>query len=290
MKYLLKPLKALVAFLYFVPLAHAIDVDAGDYEVAPAGTNVFLLYVQHAVRDNAYAQGNHLPGRPRLTSDIGILRGVHYMKLGPFIAAPQVLLPFGKLDASRDIAALGSQSGVGDVIFSFPIWFNEPGAQSQFGLAPYLIAPTGQYGRDKSLNIGENRWKFDLQAGYVQSITDTIRFDLVGDVQWNGKNNDYGSASQTLKQCALYNVQTFLRYKFAPGADVRIGLQHISGGENRVNGVNQLDRLSTTKLQIGGSYFFNPSQQITATYGRDISVRNGFKESNRLNLRFLQLL
>lgn len=283
------PAAMLLAAAAFAPLAHAINVDAGDFEVAPPGTNVFLLYYQHAVSNDSYAQGNRTPGDPRLTTDIGILRAVHYMKLGSFIVAPQVLLPFGRLDAGRDISALGSQSGVGDMIFAFPVWFNEPGAKSQFSIAPYLIAPTGQYSKNGALNMGTNRWEFDLQAGYVQSLTDTISFDLVGDVQWNGNNTDYGSASQTLKQHNLYNLQTFLRYKFAPGADLRIGLQQVSGGANFVDGVPQNDRQSTNKFQIGGSYFFSPKQQITATYGRDMSAHNGFKEANRLNLRFLQI-
>lgn len=280
---------AIFASAVFTPLAHAIDIDAGDFEVAPAGTNLMLVYYQHVVRNSAYVQGNRVPGEPRLTSDIGILRGVHYMRLGPYIVAPQILLPFGNLDAGRDIAALGSQTGVGDVILAAPVWFNEPGAKSQFSIAPYLIAPTGQYGNNKPLSLGENRWKFVLQAGYVQSLTNKISLDLIGDVQWHGKNDDFGSASQTRKQSALYNLQSFLRYKFAPGADLRVGLQHISGGENRVDGVRQQDRQSTTKLQLGGSYFFSPTQQITVTYGRDLSVENGFKEGHRLNLRFLQV-
>jgi hypothetical protein len=284
------PAAVLLAAAAFAPLAHAINVDAGDFEVAPPGTNVFLLYYQHAVSNDSYAQGIRTPGDPRLTTDIGILRAVHYMQLGSFIAAPQVLLPFGRLDAGRDISELGSQTGTGDMILAFPVWFNQPGATSQFSIAPYLILPTGQYSRFDALNVGTNHSAFDLQAGYVQSLTDKISFDLVGDVQWNGSNTNYGSANQTLKQHNLYNLQTFLRYKFMPGADVRIGLQHVSGGTDYVDGISQNDRQSTNKIQFGGSYFFSPKQQITVTYGRDMSVQNGFKEANRLNLRFLQLL
>ncbi|WP_205244878.1 transporter [Comamonas sp. Tr-654] len=284
-----KTLAAAMACVLCTPAAHAIDIDAGDFEVAPAGTNLMLVYYQHAVRKDAYAHGERVPGEPRLRSDIGILRAVHYMKLGPYIVAPQVLLPFGKLDAGADIAALGSQSGVGDLILAAPVWFNQPGAKGQFSIAPYLIAPTGQYGNSKPLSLGENRWKFVLQAGYVQSLTDKLSLDLVADVQWNGRNDDYGVASQVRKQSALYNLQSLLRYKFAPGADLRIGLQRISGGENRVDGSRQLDRQSTTRLQLGGSYFFSPTQQVTVTYGRDLSVENGFKEAHRVNLRFLQV-
>ncbi|WP_244109490.1 hypothetical protein [Burkholderia anthina] len=39
---------------------------------------------------------------------------------------------------------------------------------------------------------------------------------------------------------------------------------------------------------MGAAWFFNPSTQILATWGRDLSVENGFKETNRINLRLLK--
>jgi hypothetical protein len=39
---------------------------------------------------------------------------------------------------------------------------------------------------------------------------------------------------------------------------------------------------------LGSGYFFDPRTQLLAVYGRDLSVRNGFKEGQRLNLRLLR--
>lgn len=72
--------------------ARAVDVDAGDSTPMPAGTDLGLLYYQHVERREFYKDGHKQPGNARLDSDIGILRAVHFMKLGQFTIDPQVLL------------------------------------------------------------------------------------------------------------------------------------------------------------------------------------------------------
>uniref|UniRef100_UPI0035A01DEA transporter n=1 Tax=Delftia acidovorans TaxID=80866 RepID=UPI0035A01DEA len=64
---------------------------------------------------------------------------------------------------------------------------------------------------------------------------------------------------------------------------------HLTGGETQVNGVSQGDRQSTTKVSFGGAVFVAPKAQLLATVGRDLHVRQGFKENARINLRLLQV-
>lgn len=269
--------------------AAAIDVDAGDYTPLPAGTNLGLVYYQHAERDKLYADGERLPIKAGLDSDVGIIRGVHFMEIGGHIVDPQFLLPFGKLEAKDDLAALGDASGVGDLILAATVWFTKPTDKTHFGITPFLFLPTGKYDNESALNLGENRWKFILQAGFITPVTEKLTMDLIADAQVHGENDDYGAASQTLKQEPLFQFQGWLRYHLTPAADLRFGLSHVSGGETRIDGLDQDNRVSTSKFSFGGSYFLSPTTQVMATYGRDISVREGFKESNRFNLRLLQV-
>lgn len=282
---------SLVGSLASLP-AQAVDVDAGDYTALPAGTNLGLVYYQHASRDKLYAGGDRVPVNVRLDSDIGILRGVHYMDIGGYIVDPQFLLPFGRLKAKDELPAIlgeGKGSGVADLILAATVWFNKPNEKTHFGITPFLFVPTGQYDRNDPLSLGEHRWKFALQAGYITPLSESVTLDVVGDFTLFGKNNDFGPASQTLKQKVQYQVQSFLRYNFSQATDVRFGLSYVTGGKTEVDGVDQDNRLSTSKFQFGGSHFIGPKTQLLATYGRDISVRNGFKENNRFNLRVLQI-
>jgi len=270
--------------------ALAVDVDAGDYTALPAGTNLALAYYQTASRDELYAGGNVVDGDFSLASDVGILRGVHFMELGGYIVDPQFLLPFGTLDASKDIAALGEESGVGDLILAATVWLvNKPKDNTYFGITPYIYLPTGTYDNEKGLNLGENRYKFVLQAGYITNLTEDISFDFVADVMLYGENDEFGASKATMEQEASFQLQAFLRYKMSPTWDFRVGLSQTFGGETKVDGTKMNDAAEVSKMSIGTTYFITPSIQLAATYGRDLAVENGFSEDNRLNLRVLKV-
>jgi Putative MetA-pathway of phenol degradation len=275
----------LAASLFAATPARAIDVDAGDYTALPAGTTLGITYYQHATRNRAYSGGDRVPINARLDSDVGILRGVRFMDIGGYIVDPQFLLPFGKLKGKNDLSALGSADGIGDLLLAATVWFNKPGQKENFGITPFVFVPVGSYDRNKPLNLGENRWKFALQAGWINPLSDSITMDLIGDVTLFGENDKFGASK--LKQKPLLQFQGWWRYHLSAATDLRLGLSQTVGGETKVDGVSQDDRTSTSKFSIGAGHFVGATTQILATYGRDISVREGLKENNRLNLRLL---
>lgn len=282
---------AAAAALFLIPTAaYAVDVDAGDYTALPAGTNLGLAYYQHATRNQLRSNGDRVPINPGLDSDVGILRGVHFTELGGYIVDPQFLLPVGRLKGKGDTSFLGSTSGVGDLILASTLWFNKAGEKENIGITPFIWLPTGKYDRNSALNLGENRWKFAFQGGWIKPLSDSVTMDLVADVTVFGKNSDYGPSGLTMKQKPTLQFQAMWRYHLSPTADMRFGVSQLTGGETRVDGISQADRTSTSKLWVGGSAFLAAKTQLLATYGRDISVRNGFKENNRFNLRLLQIL
>jgi|APMI01.1.fsa_nt_gi hypothetical protein len=294
----LKPLRPLTAIaaaaasLALTAPARAIDLDAGDYTALPAGTNALVVYGQHATRDKLYSKGDQVPIHPGLDSDIGILRGVHFMEVGGLIIDPQFLLPFGRLKGKDDTAALGSSSGVGDLILASAIWFTQPGAKTHFAVTPYLWLPTGKYNRNDPLSLGENRYKFALQVGSIHELAPGVNLDLAADVTFYGKNTDANNGAggaTTLKQKPLLALQSHLRYQLSPTLDLRGGLFYTAGGETKLGGVDQDNRQATTKFNVGAGWFVAPTTQLLATYGRDIKAREGFKVNNQLNLRLLTL-
>ncbi|SOZ34769.1 transporter [Cupriavidus neocaledonicus] len=269
--------------------ALAIDVDAGDYTALPAGTNLGLLYYQHAERDKVYAGGNRIAGG-NLDSDIGIVRYVRFMEIGGYTVDPQFLLPFGKLRATDNLSALGSASGVGDLILTATVWLvNQPEKKRYFGITPFLFVPVGSYDKDQPLNLGEHRWKFALQAGYITPLVDRFTLDLVADVTFFGSNDKFGPSAATLRQDPLVQGQAWLRYHLTDSFDIRGGLSYAAGGESKVNGVSRNDHTNTSKFSVGMAWFPTPAVQVLGTYGRDITVRNGPLESSRFNLRLLKV-
>ncbi|MCY1288266.1 putative MetA-pathway of phenol degradation [compost metagenome] len=277
----------LACCLSVTPPARALDLDAGDYVAAPAGTTLGLLYLQGAERDHLYQRGERIADSPGLDSQIGMLRLVHYTDLAGFRVAPQVLLPFGRLDG-RD--GLEDSSGLADPILAMPLWLlNDPDRRRYFGITPYLFLPLGEYDSDDDLNLGENRWKLDLQAGFATGLTERLSLDLAADVMFYGRNRHYGSGRWTHRQKPSYQYQGFLRYQLTPTLDLRGGLSWLDGGENRVDRQWLDDRQESGKWSLGCSWFFLPKTQVAATYGRDFEVENGFREEHRLNIRLMQV-
>lgn len=283
---------AAAAVLMSASARAGVEANGGDYTALPAGTNLAILYYQYATRDKLYSNGSKVPINPGLDSNVGVFRGVHFMELGGYIIDPQYILPFGRLNAKDDIAALGSKSSIGDLLLGATLWTNKPGSKENFGITPWVWLPTGTYDRNQPLNLGENRWKAALQAGWIKPLAPALTMDLIADFTIFGKNDDANNGvggRTTKKQKVEYEFQAHLRYHVSPTFDLRGGLFHITGGETKLGGVSQNDRQSLTKFNVGASAFVGPTTQLLATYGRDIERREGFKTDNEIQLRLLQI-
>ena len=70
---------------------------------------------------------------------------------------------------------------------------------------------------------------------------------------------------------------------------MRASLSRDWGGETKLGGVRQDDESNRSKFTIGAAWFVEPTVQVIANVGRDISVDNGPKEDSRLNLRLLKV-
>ena len=292
-----KHLGALLAQLVCACLAlgttasHAIDIDAGDYTTFADGTNLGMLYAQHTERNRLYANGQRVPGDNDLDSDIGVLRVIHFMKIGGFTVDPQFLLPFGRLKGRGDLGpVLGSGSGVGDLALAATVWAIEnPADREYFGITPFLYVPAGTYDASRPLNLGENRWKYALQAGYIHGVGEKLTFDVAADITAYGRNDKADAAGHDLTQQPTMQLQGFVRYAMTPAWDLRVGASHAIDGETKLAGVSRHDEAHVTKIQLGTAAFVGTRTQLLATWGRDLKVDNGFKESSRINLRLLQL-
>ena len=283
-------LSVIVTCAMLQPLpASAQDVLPGAYTPLPAGTNVAQYFYTHTERNKQFVRGNLRPINARLDSKISQLRYIHYMDIGGYRVAHNILLPFGKFTAKQDSSALGNASGQAELALSSTVWLvNESNTKTYFGITPYLTLPTGDYDKSKSLNLGENRWKLTLQAGLNTKLNNKIHFDLATDITTYGNNNEYGAANATRKQNRSYQATTHLRYIFSPAFQVSAGLSSVWGGETEVNGVKKRDALHTNKYILGAAYFLRPTTHLTATYSRDISVKNGFMVSKKILLRLSQ--
>ncbi len=281
----------LSAWLLLAPAASALEVTAGDYEALPAGSNIAMLYYQYATRGSLYANGNKISGNFGLDSNVALARYIRVVGLSDnLVVDPQVIVPAGRLHTGGDAAALGTASGVGDLILGVPLKYILDGrTRDVISIGPYLYMPTGNYDSGRALSLGEHRWKGLLQLAYIRHFNAQWALDLVGDVTVHGKNTAYTAARATLRQERRYEVQAHLRYNLTPATALSAGVGRISGAESVVDGAHQGDRLDTRYARLTATSFVSPTVQLQLQYGRDLAVDSGQKEKQRVNFRLAKL-
>ncbi|MFG1279570.1 transporter [Xanthobacter autotrophicus] len=272
--------------------AWAADVNSGDYLPAPAGTNLLVFYSQYATRDEyVSASGQTISNGTGLDSYVNILRYVHYFDIGGFTVAPQVLIPAGTLYNGRlGGASFDAAAGLGDPILATTVWVvNNKATQTYIGIMPYLFLPVGQYSAGEVLNLGENRWKLDLQAGWYQGLTNGVALQLTGDVIWYGDNARAGNGTQTLSQDPTYQLQAWLSYAFAPTWSAAVGYSQFWGGTEYLAGMPTGNSTERSQVRLELSKFITPTFQVLGLVQRDVATSGGFPEEFRGTVRLLQV-
>lgn len=272
--------------------AQAVTVDNGDYAYMPDGSTLGVIYQQHSTGRELYAQGRKVSDNARLTCDLTMLRAVWYRDWGESYAiVPQFLIPIGRVHTGGVLADVEVTNGVGDLLLVLPLHFiKDPSGREAFSISPWLWLPTGNYEAGNGMNpFAENRWKMAFQVGRNWKISEKVSLELVGDVQFQGPNRDFGVGGATLKQRPLWEVQTHLSYFLDAGTFVGGMVSHIAGGETRVDGIARDDRQSLTKVLLTVGHFVDKDTQLLVSYGQDASIRTGIKEEARFNLRLLKL-
>lgn len=266
------------------------DDDPRDYIAAPPGTNVLAVYYKHITGHNAYNDGDKVGGNKNLYMNIGILRPIFYTNIGSFTINPQALIPFG--DASLDGEDVGgvelATSGLGDPVFAATLWLiNNTASKTWFGITPFITVPLGEHDKDDVLNMGNNRWAFKGECGFVKGFGD-FYVDLVGNVEFFTDNKDYTSVDLTLEKDPVYTLETHLSYDINDSFFISADYYYHNGGETTVAGIEQEDEQNDHTAQLTLGLKPVPKYQFLIQYGQDIKVENGVKE-NTFGLRMLYI-
>ncbi|SDI99845.1 Uncharacterized conserved protein [Pseudomonas flavescens] len=275
--------------------ASAVDVNVGDYTALPAGTTIAAWYQQYSRADRFNAEGGPDSRRDTsLRSNISIVRLIHFMDVGGMTIDPQILLPFGHVYNARVAGnSLGSASGMGDPILGATLWLvNQPQAGASgryFGITPLLTVPWGHYDEHDSLNIGENRYKGDLQLGWVEPLAGRFAMEWYADAVVYGDNDDAGNGSQTLKQDPTYQLQANLRHDFNPSQRVALGYSASVGGKQYLDGGYLGQKTEVQQVRLEAQQMLGRTLQLSAQLTRDVKVEGGFQEALGVNLRALLL-
>lgn len=269
--------------------ASAIDLQPGECRAPKPGTNVLLLTYLQSERGDRYSSGSVQPGNSRISSTQSLVRLGRSFELAEKPAFFYVQGGVGDVKPGGSLAAAQGDSGMVDTAFALAVWpYANRETQTYFGVAAYLIAPTGSYSRDRSFNMGENRYRTALQTGFQLALTKQLNWMGAFDATWFEKNSDFRPTRDTLEQKALYAGQTSLQYELSPAYSMAASYFYTVGGETSVNGLNRNDVTRLQRYLLTGAANL-PIGRITLQYGGDLKTENGYFEDKRWILRYTKL-
>jgi hypothetical protein len=240
-------------------------------------------------RGDIYVEGERQAGNPRITSSQLFVRYGHSFEAADHPAFFYVQAPVGSMHTGGTLAGLQGDSGIGDATLALGLWpYSNHETKTYFGVAGYLVAPTGSYSNQRLINMGGNRYQAALQAGYQTVLTDRLHGMVAFDTLWSGNNTDFGASHASLEQKPLYSSQAALLYEFNPQYSLGTSYFLTTGGENRVNGLDRNDNTHVQRYQVTAIGHFSFGR-LMFQYGGDLKTENGFLEDRRWILRYARI-
>lgn len=272
-----------IIFIMIHKLAFAIDLQPGEIK-APSGTfnaaQISYLYVE---KGDKYSHGTKISDVSNVNQNAMLLRLGHAFEVNQmpaYVYAQSSINHF-----NNNIQSNTNSNGVGDTTIAFALWpYANQEKDEYFGMAGYVLLPTGDYDKNRAINSGLNIYQVAMQAGYQRKIANNINWMTALDIVLSSDNNQYLGNSK-LEKDPVYNFQTGLQYVFNPSYSMSLGYFYSVGGESTIDGIDKADITKIHRYQLTGqaNYSFG---RFTLQYGSEFTNENSYIEDHRLVARY----
>ncbi|MDH3977250.1 MAG: transporter [Gammaproteobacteria bacterium] len=146
------------------------------------------------------------------------------------------------------------------------------------GAAVEVVAPWGDYQKDKLINLGNNRWVIRPQLGVVHNW-DHWAVEFTGSVWFYTDNDDFRGS--TREQDVLYSGQTHVIYTFKPGLWASLSAAYGGGGESKIDGVRVGDQIGKSLLAASVGFPITRRQGMKIAYIRGETKKDNGSDDDR---------
>ena len=274
MRYKVQGLFILVILLSFATTVSAQDLDPRAYARVPVDATVLIAGFNYTY--GSVVLDPTLPIKDleaKVSSPIlGIARTFSLFGL---TSQAYVALPYSWAEASGKVLGEDSsitRNGFGDTRFRVSVLFlGAPAAtveefakfepQTVLGASLTVTAPTGQFFKDKLINLGTNRWSFKPEVGLSYFVNKQWLIDLYAGAWFFTDNSSFYPGNSVRSQDPLITFQTHVSYNFNPLMWAAIDLTYYTGGQSSVNSVYQDDRQNNSRI---GATFNMPVSRVSS--------------------------
>jgi len=264
----------------FAGSTKAQEIEPYEFTPLPAGTNLAIgYYVYGHNTEYNVARGSTIKNSG-LEVNVGVARYVHFVEIGGHPAGFQFLQNFGSLSAGHiDGQSLGSVFGAQQTTLSAFIWpYVNTATKTNLNTTAFIYPPLGTYDSRRALNIGDNRWKGDIQIGLTQGIGDRFAFDAEFDVLVYGDNASYVPGNRRLSEDPTFRTQFWANWRWSPAFTTSIGYEGLFGGKEQVNSVFNGSKTEVQRIRANAALFLTPRIQTMLELNHDVKAVGGFKQ------------
>jgi len=198
-----------------------------------------------------------------------------------------VVLPYARLSGNAEFAGQPRErnvAGLADPRFRFSVnLYGAPALSvNEFtdyrqdlivGASVYLWAPWGQYDATRVINLGTNRWSFRTELGFSKALG-AWTFEVIPAMTFFASNTNYLEGN-TRAQDPIYSVQAHVIYHLSSGIWMALDGTYYTGGQTRVNGVNDADRESNSRAGVTLALPVNRYNSVKVYASTGVSTRTG---------------
>ena len=274
-------------------LSWAIDLQPNDIVAPLPNKNYVTVSYLNTENNTLYRNGSAALSSPIIDTQSAIFRGTRTYDLGNLPAVSFIQLPYGSIQPGGSLASQAGNTGVGDLTIATAIWpYHNRVTRTYLGLAGYLISPTGSYSSQRAFNVGENRFRTDLQMGFQTPITSNVDGMIAVDTMWFGGNSECAAAcglttNGSLTQKPLTTTQLGPIYRINQILTVAASYFYVAGGATSINNNYQNNVANTQRFLLSGQAH-TPIGRISLQYGRDTEIKNGFVQTRLLAVRVMK--
>lgn len=136
-----------------------------------------------------------------------------------------------------------------------------------------VVAPTGQYDKERLINIGSNRWSGRVQLGYIQPLRERWMMEFSLGTWFFQDNEDF--LGTTLKQERIVSFDANLIRRFGPGFWASLDATYYMGGQTTVTGGGKANFKRNARMGLSIAYPFGRRHALKATWSSGVVTESG---------------
>ncbi|WP_421553527.1 transporter [Pseudomonas yamanorum] len=271
--------------------------NARDWQNTPTDLNMVFGYYNRVDTNTPIDTTLPINGLS-LDADLYLFRYARSFGIDGRNSAIQFIQPYADVSASFDNAQFFSgtkrNGGMGDtqIVFAHNIFGGPALTAEEFASwkpetfltgALWVTMPTGDYDKDRIINIGSNRWVFKPELGFGTPIGPTW-LEINTYVSLFGDNKDYHGDSK-LEQKPLYAIEGHYSYTINRALWVSLDATYNRGGESRIDGDWQDNKQENGLLGASLGFMLSPQFGGLIAYNDTVSERTGSPDVNTWTFR-----